>query len=138
MTKRSEAMKLREARFQQIDRAVAARYSSKMPRNERNVLFRERDRQTRLAQEEYKRGIAAKPRQSAATRKQSRFWKHFGQDGLPVPPWETEAGPHVASDDDDDEMDDSLFAEGGYDYEDFDTDWGGYDYSDTGYPDEDA
>lgn len=63
----------------------------------------------------------------------SRFWRHFGQDGQPVPPWETEAGPQV---EESDEGDDGLFADGDYGYEDFDADWGGYDYEDTGYADE--
>lgn len=133
MNKR-EASKLRKQRLAQIDRAVEGRYRSNMPRAERDKLFRERDRQIRLAQEEYERNIAPKSRKSR-TREMStsRFWRHFGQDGQPVPPWETEAGPQV---EESDEGDDGLFADGDYGYEDFDADWGGYDYEDTGYADE--
>lgn len=135
MNKR-EAARLRKQRLAQIDRAVEARYSSDMSAREEAALFRERDRQLRLAQEEYERNTAPKARESKRAIQTSRFWRHFGQDGLPVPPWQTEAGPHV--DDSDDGDDDSLFAEGEYGYEDFDADWGGYDYVDTGYDDENA
>lgn len=134
MNKR-EAAALRKQRLQQIDRAVAARYSTNMPRAERNSLFRERDRQLRLAQEEYERNIAPKSRRSARVLSTSRFWQYFGQDGQPVPPWEIEAGPHVAEPDDGDD-DTGLWADGDYSYEDFDVDWGGYDFEDTGYADE--
>lgn len=134
MNKR-EAAALRKQRLQQIDRAVAARYSTDMPRAERNSLFRERDRQLRLAQEEYERNIAPKSRKSKREMSASRFWRYFGQDGAPVPPWETEAGPQVEESDDVDE-DAGLWAEGDYDYDSFDVDWGGYDYEDTGYADE--
>jgi hypothetical protein len=132
-----EAAKLRKQRLAQIDRAVEARYSADMSAREEAALFRERDRQLRLAQEEYERNLASRPSRATSREKStSRFWRHFGQDGRPVPPWETEAGPHM--DDDSGYDDDNLFAEGGYGYEDFDIDWGGYDYEDTGYDDENA
>lgn len=135
MNKR-EATKLRKQRLAQINLAVEARYSADMSARAEAELFRERDRQIRLAQEEYERNIAPKSRSTARRAiSTSRFWQYFGQDGRPVPPWETEAGPHV---DDDDGDDQSLWAEGEYDYEDFDADWGGYDYEDTGYDDENA
>lgn len=134
MNKR-EATKLRKQRLAQINLAVEARYSADMSARAEAALFRERDRQIRLAQEEYERNIAPKSRSARRAISTSRFWQYFGQDGRPVPPWETEAGPHV---DDDDGDDQSLWAEGEYDYEDFDADWGGYDYDDTGYDDENA
>lgn len=134
MNKR-EATKLRKQRLAQINLAVEARYSADMSARAEAKLFRERDRQIRLAQEEYERNIAPKSRSARRAISTSRFWQYFGQDGRPVPPWETEAGPHV---DDDDGDDQSLWAEGEYDYEDFDADWGGYDYEDTGYDDENA
>lgn len=134
MNKR-EATKLRKQRLAQINLAVEARYSADMSARAEAALFRERDRQIRLAQEEYERNIAPKSRSARRAISTSRFWQYFGQDGRPVPPWETEAGPHV---DDDDGDDQSLWAEGEYDYEDFDADWGGYDYEDTGYDDENA
>jgi len=130
-----EATKLRKQRLAQINLAVEARYSADMSARAEAKLFRERDRQIRLAQEEYERNIAPKSRSARRAISTSRFWQYFGQDGRPVPPWETEAGPHV---DDDDGDDQSLWAEGEYDYEDFDADWGGYDYEDTGYDDENA
>lgn len=133
MNKR-EATKLRKQRLAQINLAVEARYSADMSARAEAELFRERDRQIRLAQEEYERNIAPKSRSARRAISTSRFWQYFGQDGRPVPPWETEAGPHV----DDDGDDQSLWAEGEYDYEDFDADWGGYDYEDTGYDDENA
>lgn len=134
MNKR-EATKLRKQRLAQINLAVEVRYSADMSARAEAELFRERDRQIRLAQEEYERNIAPKSRSARRAISTSRFWQYFGQDGRPVPPWETEAGPHV---DDDDGDDQSLWAEGEYDYEDFDADWGGYDYEDTGYDDENA
>lgn len=134
MNKR-EATKLRKQRLAQINLAVEARYSADMSARAEAELFRERDRQIRLAQEEYERNIAPKSRSARRAISTSRFWQYFGQDGRPVPPWETEAGPHV---DDDDGDDQSLWAEGDYNYEDFDVDWGGYDYEDTGYDDENA
>ena len=134
MNKR-EATKLRKQLLAQITWAVEARYSADMSARAEAKLFRERDRQIRLAQEEYERNIAPKSRSARRAISTSRFWQYFGQDGRPVPPWETEAGPHV---DDDDGDDQSLWAEGEYDYEDFDADWGGYDYEDTGYDDENA
>ena len=134
MNKR-EATKLRKQRLAQINLAVEARYSADMSARAEAELFRERDRQIRLAQEEYERNIAPKARTTRRATSTSRFWQYFGQDGRPVPPWETEAGPHV---DDDDGDDQSLWAEGDYNYEDFDVDWGGYDYEDTGYDDENA
>ena len=133
MNKR-EAKALLKQRLAQIDAAVAARYDEDMGTAARSRLFGERDRQLRLAQEEYERNAAPKPRRSTREIRTSRFWQYFGQDGRPVPPWETEAGPHVEDDDDDT----SLWAEGDYDYEDFDADWGDYDYEDTGYDDENA
>lgn len=135
MNKR-EAGKLRKQRLAQIDAAVIARYDEDMSAAARSRLFAERDRQLRLAQEEYKRNIAPKPRKSTRAARTSRFWTYFGQDGRPVAPWETEAGPQV--DDGDDDADTGLWAAGDYGYEDFDTDWGGYDYVDTGYDDENA
>ncbi len=80
-------------------------------------------------------------RKTDAPEKASRFWKHFGRDGLPAAPWETEVGPGTSGpqgDEDDDVGDDSMFADGDYDYDDFDADWGGYEYADTGYADENA
>lgn len=140
MNKR-EAGRLRKQRLAQIDRAFAARLKPSMSDPELRALYRERDRQIRLTQEEYERNVAYKPRKSAREISTSRFWRHFGQDGRPIPPWETEAGPHVDDDDDygdDDDDDGGMFAPGDYSYEDFDADWGGYDYVDTGYPDEHA
>ncbi len=140
MNKR-EAGKLRKQRLAQIHAAVAARLTTFLGRwrvseKEQAEVYRERDRQLRLAQEEYERNIAPKPRRSTREIRTSRFWRHFGQDGRPIPPWETYAGPGDGSDDDDDDGD--LFAPGDYGYEDFDVDWGGYDYVDTGYDDENA
>lgn len=136
MNKR-EAKALLKNRLAQIDDAVAARVYSGMPRESRAAIYRERDRQIRLSQQEYERNIAPAPRHSRA-KSQSRFWKHFGQDGQPVAPWDIEVGPHVGDRDDDEFDDESMFVEGDYGYEDFDSDWGGYEYSDTGYADEDA
>ena len=130
-----EAGKLRKQRLAQIDAAVAARYDEDMSAAASRSLFKERDRQIRLAQEEYERNITPKPRRTTREIRTSRFWRHFGQDGRPIPPWETYAGPGDESDDDDDG---DLFAPGDYGYEDFDVDWGGYDYVDTGYDDENA
>lgn len=132
MNKR-EAGKLRKQRLAQIDAAVAARYDEDMSAAASRALFKERDRQIRLAQEEYERNITRR-QQRARELSTSRFWKHFGQDGRAVPPWETYAGPGDDSDDDDG----GMFAPGDYSYEDFDIDWGGYDYVDTGYDDENA
>lgn len=139
MNKR-DAAKIRKERLAQIDRAVEARYYSDMPRRDRDALFRERDRQIRLTQQEYDRNIELAARKTTVKRQKSasRFWKHFGQDGRPVPPWEIEAGPQADSDGFDDEDDGDLWSVGEYGYEDFDIDWGGYDYEDTGYADEDA
>lgn len=136
MNKR-EAKALLKQRMAQIGLAVKARLTPDVYEGtpEFRDLMRERDRQLRLAQEEYERNIAPKSRSARRAISTSRFWQYFGQDGRPVPPWETEAGPHV---DDDDGDDQSLWAEGEYDYEDFDADWGGYDYEDTGYDDENA
>lgn len=134
MNKR-EAKALLKQRLAQIDAAVATRYYEDMGAAARRRLFGERDRQLRLAHEEYERNVAPKSRRSTREIRTSRFWQYFGQDGRPVPPWETEAGPHVEDDDGDDQ---SLWAEGEYDYEDFDADWGGYDFEDTGYADENA
>lgn len=140
MNKR-DAARLRKERLAQIDRAVETRYYSGMPRRERDALFRERDRQIRLTQQEYDRNIAqASARRGAVKRAKStsRFWKHFGQDGQPVAPWQIEVGPDTYDGDDDDDEDTDLWSAGEYGYEDFDADWGGYDYEDTGYSDEDA
>lgn len=135
MNKR-EATKLLKQRLAQIDRAVAWRFDEDMSERAKRALFTERDRQIRLARDEYARNTAPKPRGAARRAvSTSRFWQYFGQDGQPVAPWETEAGPHVGDDDDED---DGLWAEGDYGYEDFDDDWGGYDYEDTGYADENA
>ena len=154
MNKR-DAAKLRKQRLAQIDQAFAVRIAGRLDDESTlyrepdgrlrsvSALYRERNHQIELAQKEYIRNLG---RASAERRlgikktrekSTSRFWRHFGQDGQPVPPWETEAGPHVESifGEDDDH---GLFAEGDYGYEDFDTDWGGYDYVDTGYDDENA
>lgn len=135
MNKR-EAARLRKERLAQIDKAVAWRFDEDMSERARAALFRERDRQIRLAQEEYDRNVATRASRETAVREQSvsRFWQHFGQDGRPVAPWQTEVGPHV----EDDDEDTGLWSAGEYDYEDFDIDWGGYDYEDTGYDDENA
>lgn len=115
------------------------------------ALNKERDRQIALANDEYTRGIkrieraAAKKAVKKAPRKKvshakkaSRFWKHFAQDGTPVPPWEIEVGPGLDVEDQTTAVDESLFVDEEYEYEDFDTDWGDYEYDDTGYPDENA
>ena len=118
---------------QQIDRAVALTGDYDEGENQEAQLYRERDRQLRAAQQEYERNIAAPPRRRAVKRElsTSRFWRHFGEDGRPVPPWEIEVGTAAADyDEEDDEHD--MFADEGYSYEDFDSDWGGYEYSDTG------
>lgn len=139
MNKR-DAARLRKERLAQIDRAVSALLRAG---ESQTSVFRERDRQIRLTQQEYNRNIAAS-RKSTSKRAQatSRFWRHFGQDGQPTAPWNIEVGPHVPGYDPDADgdfdADDSLFAAEDYGYEDFDVDWGGYDYQDTGYDDENA
>lgn len=80
----------------------------------------------------------APPKRVSHAKKASRFWKHFARDGRPVPPWEISVGPGLDIEDVSATFDGSFFVEEDYDYEDFDTDWGGYEYEDTGYPDEDA
>jgi hypothetical protein len=67
----------------------------------------------------------------------SPYWRHRDRSGKPLVPWEIEVGPGLDMPGDID-PDPDYFAEEGYSYEDFDTDWGGYEYEDTGYPDEDA
>jgi hypothetical protein len=67
----------------------------------------------------------------------SSYWRHRDRSGTPLVPWEIEVGPGLDMPGDID-PDPDYFAEEGYSYEDFDTDWGGYEYEDTGYPDEDA
>jgi hypothetical protein len=148
-------------RMSQIERAYKARNLPTLTRTAKRALERERLRQIRLAEAErdvvptMQRGIkrVSKPigypkkkpsikrpsKRVSHAKKASRFWKHFARDGQPVSPWEISVGPGMDIDDDEaSAMDEPLFAEGGYDYEDFDADWGGYEYEDTGYPDEDA
>lgn len=135
MNKR-EAKALLKQRLAQIDRAVADRYDEDMSEAAKRALFRERDRQTRLAQEEFDRNVAARASKSTREMRTSRFWRHFGEDGRPAAPWDIEVGPGTDPDEDADDTD--FFAEGDYSYEDFDADWGTYEYSDTGYADENA
>lgn len=134
MNKR-DAAKLRKERLAQIDRAVTARLWAG---ESQASVFRERDRQIRLSQEEYERNIATpSPRQQSKRElSTSRFWRHFDENDRPIPPWLIEVGTGETDYDDDDDQD--VFADGDYSYDDFDADWGGYEYSDTGYPDEDA
>lgn len=98
----------------------------------------ERDRQTALTEAEYTLSKSTRKRVSHA-KTASRFWKHFARDGRPVPPWEISVGPGLDIDQGETGAsiwDEPLFAEGDYSYEDFNTDWGGYESEDTGYPDE--
>ena len=140
---------LRRQRLEQIEQAYWDRLRPDMSRAEFAALDREYDRQVRLAEDAYaeaRQPTYAPPSKQAKKRvshakKASRFWKHFARDGRPVPPWEISVGPGLdidtsAKDYTGSIWDDPLFAEGEYSYEDFDTDWGGYEFEDTGYPNE--
>lgn len=149
--------RLYQSRLRQIRAAYNARIPAANTLTKLTTLNRERARQIRLAGAERDKALRQKaiqkgikkvskrkvmPRRRTAVsqaKKASRFWKHFARDGSPVSPWEISVGPGMDIDDDDaSAMDEPLFAEGDYDYDDFDADWGGYEYEDTGYPDEDA
>lgn len=147
--------------FDQIERAYHGRLRTRLSRKNAAALEAEymrqvaladaeRYRQTALVDEEYERQIALtesahgpeRPRRRVSHAKTaSRFWKHFARDGRAVPPWEISVGPGLdidtsAADYTGSIWDEPPFAEGDYDYDDFDADWGGYEYEDTGYPDE--
>lgn len=73
----------------------------------------------------------------------SEHWRYFDADGQPSSPWDLPAGPQYEGDDVDEQPESDtpfelgeVFASEDYSYEDIEADWGGYDYSDTGYADE--
>lgn len=66
----------------------------------------------------------------------SSHWEYFDQSGQPAAPWEIDILP--GSEYDVKEEDEGMFADEDYSYEDIETDWGGYEHQDTGYPDENA
>jgi len=146
----------------QIERAYLARFRPRMSKARQSALDAEYNRQSALAATERARQIRLTHtevlRQSAMTeaeyartrptrskvshaKKVSRFWKHFNRRGRPVSPWEISVGPGLDVDPSDTGAsiwDAPLFVDKDYAYEDFEDDWGGYDFQDTGYHDEDA
>lgn len=146
-TKPRSPAQLRRQRFAQIDRAYSQRLRPRMSKAALAALNKERDRQIALTRRAYAASMRAqqrkttprpkpKPKKVSHAKKVSRFWQHFARDGTPVPPWEIEVGPGRDIEDQPTAVEGSLFVEEDYGYEEFDTDWGGYEYEDTGYPDE--
>lgn len=82
-----------------------------------------------------------KPERQRRLEPVTQHWEFYRGD-TPVDPWILETGPGTrqdyGDDDDDIESEDKRFADENYSYEDFETDWGGYEHSDTGYADENA
>lgn len=85
-----------------------------------------------------KRRVVQPPRDQLA--EVSQHWSYFYSDGRPAAPWDLEIGPGV---EDEGVMPDffdleRMFSDDDYSYENLEVDWGGYEHSDTGYPDENA
>lgn len=134
---------LRRQRLEQIEQAYWDRLRPDMSRAELAALDREYDRQVRLAENAYTPPRKQARKRVSHAKKTSRFWQHFARDGRPVPPWEISVGPGLDIDTSAEDYTGSIwdmptFAEGEYSYEDFNTDWGNYEYEDTGYPNEDS